>query len=424
LPEDGSALWLSRPGHPMTPDGLRIAAGLDVGRLRRWGLALFLAESLAFLVLSCATHGLLGPMRTPSSTDFVSFYAAGHLANLGLASLVYNQDIHQSAVREIFGDPALPYYYFFYPPVFLLLCQILARLPYLVAFSAWAMGTAAFAYAAIRRILPDRRYFWPFASFPCLFWTLGLGQNSLLTAGLIGFATLALDRRPAVGGALLALIAYKPHFLLLVPVALVCGRRWHALAGFGATLVLSAGVVTLAYGPGIWTAFLDHAGETRRVFEYGRIPFTGSVSSFAAVRLLDGSVALAYAVQGLASLAAAGLVGWLWATDRSPALRYAALAAAMPFAAPVVLFYDLMPLAIAIAWLGVEIRRMGFRPWEKAGLGLAWLITGLDLPIAHLTHLPLGPLAPALVLGLVVARARKTHVAAVAALAGSQHSRE
>ena len=386
----------------------RSGAWLPAARLRRLGLALFLLESLVFLIIALTTYGIFGPMQTPSSTDFISFYAAGDLANLGLAPLVYNQDIHQSAVREIFGDPALPYYYFFYPPVFLLLCQGLARLPYLVSFGVWVTGTTALGYGAIRKILPDRRHFLLFASFPCLFWTVGLGQNALLTAGLLGGATLALDRRPALGGGLLALIAYKPHFLLLVPVALVCGRRWRALAGFTATLALLAGAVTLAYGPGIWTAFLSHAGETRHVFEYGRVPFTGPVSSFAAVRVLGGTVVLAYGVQAVAALAAAGIVGWLWASDRPPALRFAGLAAGLPFAAPVVLFYDLMPLAIAIAWLLVEIRRTGLRSWEKTGFVAVWLISGLAMPIAYLAHVPLGPLAPAILLGLVVARARKT----------------
>lgn len=379
---------------------------LPPGRLRRWGLALFLLESLAFLIIAVTTYGVFGPMKTPSSTDFISFYAAGQLANLGLAPLIYNQDIHQSAVREIFGDPALPYYYFFYPPVFLLVCQGLARLPYLVSFGVWVVGTTALCYDALRRILPDGRHFLLFASFPCLFWTVGLGQNALLTAGLLGAATLLLDRRPIAGGALLALIAYKPHFLLLVPVALACGRRWRALTGFVAMLLLLAGAATLLYGADTWTAFLAHADETRHVFEYGRVPFTGPVSSFAAVRVLDGSVWLAYGVQGLASLAAAGIVGWLWATDKPPALRFAGLAAGMPFAAPVVLFYDLMSLAIAIAWLLVEIRKTGPRPWEKTGFVTVWLISGLAMPIAYLAHLPLGPLAPAILLGLVMARAR------------------
>ena len=386
---------------------LRSGNWLPASRLRRLGLALFLLESLAFLIIAVTTYGAFGPMRTPSSTDFISFYAAGHLANLGLAPLAYNQDIHQSDVREIFGDPTLPYYYFFYPPVFLLLCQALARLPYLVSFGAWVAGTAALGYSAIRRILPDQRHFLLFASFPCLFWTVGLGQNALLTAGLLGCATLALDRRPASGGALLALIAYKPHFLLLVPVALICGRRWRALAGFTVTLALLAGAVVLAYGPGIWTVFLAHADETRHVFEYGRVPFTGPVSSFAAVRVLGGSVPLAYAAQALAALLAAGIVGWLWATDQPPALRFAGLAAGMPFAAPVVLFYDLMPLAIAIAWLLVEIRRTGVRPWEKTGLAAVWLISGLAMPVSYLAHVPLGPVAPAIMLGFVVLRAAR-----------------
>ena len=192
-----------------------------------------------------------------------------------------------------------------------------------------------------------------------------------------------------------------------MPVALICGRRQRALAGFAVTLALLAGAATLAYGPGIWTVFLAHADETRHVFEYGRVPFTGPISSFAAVRVLGGPAWLAYGTQGLAALLAAGIVAWLWARDKPPALRFAGLAAGMPLAAPVVLFYDLMPLAIAIAWLLVEIRQTGTRPWEKTGFAAVWLIAGLAMPIAYLAHVPLGPLAPALVLGFVVARAAR-----------------
>ena len=374
-------------------------------RLGRLGLGLFLLESLILLVIALATYGVFGPMDPPGSTDFISFYAAGDLANRGMAALIYNQDLHQSAVREIFGDPRLPYYYFFYPPVFLLLCQGLALLPYLVSFGAWVAGTTALCLAAIRRILPAGSRWWLFATFPCLFWTIGLGQNALLTAGLLGFATLLIARRPLAAGVLLALIAYKPHFLLLVPLALVCGRQWRALAGFAITLALLAGLTALVYGPVIWTVYAAHTDEIRHVFEYGRIPFTGPVSSFAAARVLGASLGIAYAVQGLAALAGAGAVGWLWARDEPPALRYAALAAAMPLAAPVVLFYDLMPLAIAIAWLLVDFRRTGARPWEPAILAAVWLLSGLAMPVSYLFHIPLGPLAPALVLGLVMMRA-------------------
>jgi hypothetical protein len=114
----------------------------------------------------------------------------------------------------------------------------------------------------------------------------------------------------------------------------------------------------------------------------------------------------AYLAQGAAALASAAIVGWLWAADKPPALRFAGLAAAIPFAAPVVLFYDFMPLGIAIAWLLVEIRRTGLRPWEKTGFAAVWLIAGLAMPVAYLAHVPLGPLAPAILLALVVARAR------------------
>ena len=52
----------------------------------------------------------------------------------------------------------------------------------------------------------------------------GTGQNAFLTAALFGGATLLVDRRPVMAGLLFGALCYKPHFGLLVPVALAaCG---------------------------------------------------------------------------------------------------------------------------------------------------------------------------------------------------------
>src|SRR6202023_3344335 len=86
------------------------------------------------------------------------------------------------------------------------------------------------------------------AAFPAIFVNLGHGQNGFLTAGLLGAALLSLPRRPLLSGILFGLLAYKPQFGLLIPIALLAGGQWRATISAGLTVVALMTVATLAFG--------------------------------------------------------------------------------------------------------------------------------------------------------------------------------
>src|SRR5262249_10756805 len=97
---------------------------------------------------------------------------------------------------------------------------------------------------------------------------------------------LLVDRRPLVAGVLFGALCYKPHFGLLIPVALAAGRRWHA---FAAAFVSVAAFLLLSLVLFGWVSlpeFLRAAMASSAVYESGRIPFSGFVTTFGAVRLL------------------------------------------------------------------------------------------------------------------------------------------
>ncbi|MGA8549099.1 MAG: glycosyltransferase family 87 protein, partial [Stellaceae bacterium] len=225
------------------------------------GCTILLAiEIVLFLFLTAGTYGLIVPLPKPTSTDFVSFYAAGSLADEGTPKLAYNKVAHYAA-EERAADPGIVYNYFFYPPVFLLLCAILARLPYFAAFVLFEAATLGLYLPVIRRILGERSSaaLVPILAFPPVFWTIGMGQNGLLTAGLFGAATLLIDRRPWIAGLLFGALCYKPHFALLVPVALVAGGRWRAFAAAFASAVGLCLLSLAVFGWQTWHAFLTAA---------------------------------------------------------------------------------------------------------------------------------------------------------------------
>src|SRR5437773_842870 len=285
--------------------------------------------------------------------------------------------------------PGIEYQFFNYPPVYLLLCAVLAQLPFLASFVLFIAATFAFYLAVARRILGARS---PAAivvllSFPMVFWTMGLGQNAFLTAALFGLATVLLESRPIAAGLLFGLLCYKPHFGVLVPIALAAGGYWRSFLAAGCSAAALVLISLALFGWETWQAFLVTAGAAHSVYESGRILFAGFATPFGAVRLLGGPVALAYAVQGLASLAAAALVLIVWRYRLSLPLRAAGLAAASLVAAPVAIFYDLMLGTIAVCWL-MRDESPALTPAEKTFFAA---ITVLLLDVRHLGeswHLP------------------------------------
>jgi hypothetical protein len=368
-----------------------LGASLERRRFLTYCGVALAVESVVFLFLVAGTHGLIVPLSRPTSTDFVSFYAAGALADAGTPELSYDQLAHYRS-EENATAAGIEYRFFYYPPVFLLLCAALARLPYLVAFLIFEMATLVLYLIVARRILrePSWLVVIPLLAFPPVFWTLGLGQNAFLTAALFGAGTLYIDRRPVVAGLLFGALCYKPHFGLLVPVALLAGRHWVAAAAAFASVAALCGLSLGFFGWETWHDFLAAAAGSHATYESGEVTFGGLVSPFGAVLLLGGTRIAAYTVQTLTTFAAGILVAVVWYRRYPLPIRAATLAAATLVAIPIILIYDLMLAAIAAAWL---IRDKAQLPgWEKAALTGLCILT-LDLRgAADAWHIPVAPL--------------------------------
>ncbi len=338
-----------------------------------------------------------------ASTDFVSFYAAGSLANAGAPQLAYNQAAHYAAEQHA-TQPGIVYNFFYYPPVFLLLCAPLARLPYIPAFVAFVAITLVFYVAIVRHILGERGWavLVPILAFPPALWTSGLGQNGFLTASLFGAATLLVDRRPFTAGLLFGALCCKPHFALLVPVALVAGRRWRAFTGAAASALGFVLLSVALFGWRTWDDFLFAAAASGSVYASGRIPFSGFVTPFGAAMLLGATPSAGAVVQAAMSAMAGAFVAFVWHRDLPLPIRAASLVAATLVAVPLALFYDLLLAGVAGAWL---LRADGdYRLPEWGTLVLAGLYVLCLNPrgIATAWHLPVGAFITTALAALVV----------------------
>jgi hypothetical protein len=313
-------------------------------------LTIFAITELALFAFSVACeHGLVMRLEQDSSTDFVSFYAAGALANAGKPWLAYDHAAHHAAEQAAIGAATI-YNYFYYPPVFLLICAPLAWLPYLPAFIAFQAVAAALFVRAVRLIRHDLPLV-VFLAFPGVWWAVGTGQNALLTAALFAAGTALVDRRPWLAGLCFGALCYKPHFGLLIPVALLAGGHWRAILGATGTATTLIAASFALTGAGTWAAFLAQAATSGDVYAAHAIFMAGLTSPFGVLMTAGAGREAALAVQTIVTVLAGGIVALVWRSGAALPARAAILLAATPVAVPVLMFYDLMLVFVALVWL-------------------------------------------------------------------------
>ncbi|WP_458757900.1 glycosyltransferase family 87 protein [Afipia sp. TerB] len=384
---------------------LRTGEWLTPARIRGYSLILLAITVLAIVGWIALSDGLTDRNGKPIGTDFSNVYAAGTLGWAGKAADAYVPALQHAAEKAVFGDNT-PFFGWHYPPFFFVIAFAVAALPYAFGLLAWmAAGLAAYL-ATIRAILPRKETWLVALAFPAVFVNLGHGQNGFLTAALLGGALQMMDRRPWLAGVLIGLLAYKPQFGVLIPLALLASQRWTTIAAAAATvsgLVLAA---TLSLGTGIWQAFLNSTGFTQHiVLEQGGTGWEKIQSAFSAVSAWGASVPVAYAVQTALGLALAVSIVWLWRSDAAFDLKASALATASLLATPYVLDYDLMVLAIAIAFFVRHGLTRGFGDWEISLLAFAWIAPLVSRGIAAATTVPLGLIAMLALYAVTIRRA-------------------
>lgn len=371
---------------------------LTLERIRAYSLIMLVIGVAGIAIWIGLSKGGVDQNGKPVGTDFSSFYAAGSLALEGHAAAAYDFALHHARERQIFGA-ATPYYAWLYPPIFFLIAAPLAWLPYPAAFAVWQFGTLAFYLAVIGAILrgvradPAVRRNWLLVAvaFPAVLVNFGHGQNGFLSAALFGAALLALPTRALLAGVLFAALAYKPQFGVAIPFALLAAGRWRTIGAACVTLAVLFAVTLLLFGVESWSAFLASASVSRKILlESGAVGFEKLQSAFAMVRLWGGGVTLAYAVQAVVSCAVIASIVWCWRAGCDASHKATLLVAGTLLASPHILDYDLVVLAVPIAFLASHGLRSGFRPFQISLLAALWIVPLLARQTAGFFALPTG----------------------------------
>jgi alpha-1,2-mannosyltransferase len=389
-----------------TPDFFRDAPWLTRRRLAVYPKLFLLVYVVSALVWLLRSKGLVDPAGHPIGADFIDPWSASWLTLHGAPSAVYDIARLWAVERSAVADPAVGFAGFHYPPVYLLIITPLALIPYAWSLLAWTVATFAAYLGVMWKIDPERDSLWLAIAFPGALVNLTNGQNGFLTLALLGGALLTLERRPIVAGVMFGLMSYKPQYGLLVPIFLIATGRWRTIVSASVTVLLLAALSFAIFGAQTWQAFFSSIAFTRHVvLEQGGSGFEKLQSAFAAARLWGFSVATAYTFQAAISLLAAVAVIWIWRRTPKFDLHAAALATGVLLTTPYVMDYDLVILALPIAWLALEGRRSGFMPYEKSLLVFVWLLPLFARSLAGHAMIPISPLAMILLLADIACRA-------------------
>jgi hypothetical protein len=338
--------------------------------------------------------------------DFVNYWSAAFLALHGRAAEVYDFAAFHLFEQSVTG-PNIGFYHFSYPPLFLLLTLPLALVPYVPALGVWLVGTWYGFYRALKLTESDGVLLLSLA-MPALFVNAVGGQNGALTAALLGGGLVLVDRRPIVAGILFGCLAYKPHLALMLPFALIAGRRWLAVGATGATGALLVMASAIAFGPHRWIEYAGNLAQLRAVIlEDGTGVWHRMLSVFVFARRLGADVETAYALQAAFAALAAFLVARSWWRDEPAHLRSAMVIVGAFLATPYLQDYDLVMGAFVVVWLkAAQGRSQVSVQWIRAAMAVMLLLPLLAAPLGKLTGLALGPLFILPVFALLMALAR------------------
>jgi hypothetical protein len=297
-----------------------------------------------------------------------------------------------------------------YPPLFLVVLLPFGLLPFGPAYVAFMLSTFAALAGSLclwlrtpmaRAAAVAAMLFCPATAF-----TVGVGQNAFLTSALIVAGTALLPRRPAAAGFVLGMLALKPQLALMVPVALIAGREWQALAAAAAGVFALVLASILLGGFDLWIGWFGFMlGQDAAYSDWLVVGRMHGDSIYTSLRLLGASPAVASGGQAAAVLAAAACV-WTAFRQRGPqAMRLVVLLAATSLAAPHVSLYDFVMLgAAAVIMLAYGAASSGgFMPGELLVAALVWISTAVSLPAVWYP----GMATPLVILALIACALRR-----------------
>lgn len=337
-------------------------------------------------------------LLTPVGSDFTNIWTAAKLTLAGRTDEIFSFQTWHAAQKEFLGLRVLPHVWG-YPPHLLPWIAGFGLLPFLPALGVWTAATFALYAVAVCKGRPDWKVLaLTLLAAPTSFENIIAGQNGFWVAALLAGGLRILDRRPVAAGVLFGLLTLKPHFGLLLPVALLAGRRWKALFSTAAAAALLGALSLALFGPQPWIDFLRitmpfNAEVLRNPNIGGHTAMYGAMmpGAFAALRILGFSVGAASVAGGLFAAAAALAVFRAFSVPVREELRSAIFLTAALIATPYSYTYDMTLVSASVVSFLCFRQGETLSARELTLLFFVWTCP-LGITTLNLQHLPVAPL--------------------------------
>ena len=353
-----------------------------------------------------ATPGIFDRRGNIKFQDFLQFPISAHLIAQDRARELYDDRVLAHEIRTTVGRDTNVYLQYFYGPQVALAFLPLAPLPFLTQARIWA-AISLVIYAVCVYLLwkqcpglkqDARLVAICAAAYPPLFHFFVRGQLSAVVLLCFTAAYLAFSmQKDLLAGVALGLLAFKPQFLVAIPLVLLLARSWRALSGVVVSSLAQLSLAALYFGHDVMQAYFErlrrsagHPGSTELIFSPIQMH---SLHSFWEM-LIPWQPAqwVLYLLSSLAVIAAATAV---WKSSSPLSLRFTALILATVLVNPHLYIYDLLALVPALLFLADWLtanENDGHKPALGVLLYLAFLVP-LFGPLAYWTHLQLSVIA-------------------------------
>ena len=403
---------------------------LTLRRIRAQALVLALCL-WGVCAVDFATPGLFDRAGNIKFQDFLQFPIAARLVTQGRAVELYrNPRIVDDEIRAIVGRQTTVHLQYFYGPQVALVFVPWQRLSFLTEAEIWVtlsllayFGCVYLTWRSCRslRLYPGDVALCA-AAYPPLFHFFVRGQVSAVallcfTAAFIAFRA----QRDWLAGIALGFLVFKPQFLVALPLVLLFGQAWKALAGLTLSTVTQLALTFLYFGRSVmlpYFSMLLHSASRPSTTELSLSPIQmHSLYSFWSLLIPWplGAAAL--------YLLSAGFIIWIaavvWKSSLPLPPRFSALLLAAVLVNPHLYVYDLLSLAPALLlmvdWCVDRSADWSFActPYSSAPVlrGLLYLAFVLPLigPLARWTHLQLSVMVFAAILWTLYRIATRGH---------------
>jgi alpha-1,2-mannosyltransferase len=408
------------------------ASWLTLRRLR--GQAVVLALCLwGVCAIDFTTPGLFDRAGNLKFQDFIQFPIAARLIARGQADRLYDDQALAEGIRAIVGRDTRIHLQYLYGPQVALPFLLFGDLSFLEQAEIWVTFSLLLYIGCIYLVWKSSRALRKHsrlvvlcaAAYPPVFHFFVRGHlSAAILVCFIAAYVAFLGDHDWLAGIALGFLAFKPQFLVAIPLVFLCARAWPALLGLVASAGAQLAFTSLYFGRVVMRDYIDmllHSAGRPGSAELSLSPIQmHSLHTF--WELLMPWPNIVWALYILSSLIVIGMAGAVWKSSSPLALRFSGLILAAVLVNPHIYIYDLLALAPAFLLLDdwvLDHPEDHSTPLLRILLYLAFVLPLIG-PLSRWTHVQLSVPAFALLLWVLWRLSREAADASLAALASSQ----